>query len=641
MKRFTSLILCLLVTVSAFSAYASGIDMDTKNVVVRGTAPGEGTVTILIKDTSGKIAYINETDLSDNEYFAKFKLPIDNPSAYTLSVKAGTEDVTKGVLEAAVASDDKFECLISLTGSEANKYFTVGDILKLETTVTNLYADEEIYNIYLAFYDEQGKLISAKKGADISVDYGEDGSKQTAEYVPDIEVPQNTAEVKVFAWTKGDMTPLGVARVQKPDDNLYQNGDIVVNAGDSITHGGIYTYVIEHYYQTRYPDRKIQFFNKGINGQTAGNIYNRLDWDIFAEGTNRMTLMVGFNDLYEYFASDTTEAKQTQGINTCIANYKKIIDECKKNNVEICLVTPVMADGYAPLVGNEDEAAKLRNVNAGLTRLSTELKALADEEGIDLYDINTHTNAVTEAGREKGMTQVIAVSDGIHPSDTGSYVLGYLFLKEQGAGNTVASVSIDGEEVIAENASVSGLTVSENGVSFTYSPKALPMAVSSRYSEAEELVPDLTADLNNETLIVKNLEEGTYTLMLDGTNAGTYTADNFAQGVNIAVLDANPNQVISKTAYNKIMQKDSETDKLRTIAKTEYFAIAGGYDVSTDEGYAAFMDRYGSSVYGGYFRNYKTYKDDEYGIKQRVKLYTEKAAALCVPASYSVSISKN
>ncbi len=630
LKRKITMLMSFALALAVNTAGAADMDSATKNVVVHGKAD-EGTVSIILRDTaSGEVAYIAEADVTDGEYFTKFKFPVQNAGDYTLSVKAGSADVTSGVLTASVHSS-KFEGKVSLFGTGTNQYFTQGDTVRLKSELKNLYADEEIYNLYLACYDNAGKLIEVTKSDDIAVGYGYDGEVQSGTF-EDITVPQNTSFVKVFSWNE-EQTPLVKAKELSSGEKMYQDGDIVSFAGDSITDIGLYPYFIEHYYQTRYPERTIEFYNKGISGQTAGDVYNRLDWDIYSEGTDRMTLMIGINDIY--YKCGTAEEDAT--INSCLANYRKVIEKCRQNDVEITLVTPPLYDTNAEL---STDAGQGEALNEGLTKLSNGIKSLAAEYEIAVYDINTMSNDITDYGNSIGQSTVIMSSDRVHPTDTGYTILGYCYLKQMGADANVASVTIDGENIQQDNCVVSDVVSGENSVSFTYAPKSSPIAVNTNYNNAEKFVPTLTDDLNKEMITVKGLAEGTYTVTLDGTALnGVYTASDLAEGINIAKLSANPNQARSKQAYEKLMSKDDVVDKLRKIALTK--AYSTGYDIDTDEGYAAFLAANASHGYIAAFKGYKGYKAKEAERKAEVEQYTQEAAELSKPVSYTISIAAN
>lgn len=112
---FIGMILSLLS--SAATSMAVDIDTDTRNVIISGKAAAkQSTATIIIKNkTNGDIAYIAEANVIDGRYYTKFKLPIDNPSDYTVSINSGGEDITKDILS-AVYHSSKFENVLSFSG---------------------------------------------------------------------------------------------------------------------------------------------------------------------------------------------------------------------------------------------------------------------------------------------------------------------------------------------------------------------------------------------------------------------------------------------------------------------------------------------------------------------------------------------
>ncbi|MCA9168415.1 MAG: hypothetical protein KDB23_12135, partial [Planctomycetales bacterium] len=57
------------------------------------------------------------------------------------------------------------------------------------------------------------------------------------------------------------------AESPKPVTSIdLQDGDAFVFLGDSITHQCLYTQYVEDYFYTRYPERRIHFYNSGVSG---------------------------------------------------------------------------------------------------------------------------------------------------------------------------------------------------------------------------------------------------------------------------------------------------------------------------------------------------------------------------------------
>ena len=76
----------------------------------------------------------------------------------------------------------------------------------------------------------------------------------------------------------------------------FEEGERVVFVGNSITHGGHYHSFIWLYYMTRFPDKPITIMNAGIGGESAWDMKDRLDYDVFNRKPTYVTLTFGMND---------------------------------------------------------------------------------------------------------------------------------------------------------------------------------------------------------------------------------------------------------------------------------------------------------------------------------------------------------
>src|SRR5690554_3154150 len=82
----------------------------------------------------------------------------------------------------------------------------------------------------------------------------------------------------------------------------FREGERVVFLGNSITDGGRYHSFIWLYYMTRFPNRNLRVLNAGIGGDTALNMYKRLDGDVFSRNPTMLVVTFGMNDsgYFEY-----------------------------------------------------------------------------------------------------------------------------------------------------------------------------------------------------------------------------------------------------------------------------------------------------------------------------------------------------
>ena len=216
-------------------------------------------------------------------------------------------------------------------------------------------------------------------------------------------------------------------------------------------------------------------------------------------------------------------------------------------------------------------------------------------------------------------------------------------------GNRLFMCRVDaGSAANAENAVVENLVASENGVTYTYNPKALPWTANDAYNKADGRYVDLTNDLNREIIKVTGLADGTYTLKMDGMTVGTYTNVQLAEGVNIAIEANNPGQIQSKEVDKINELKHEYTAKMRGYALAKEGLInAGAIDRVTGEiinktKYDATIKKsVNDKVYCyQYYADYETY-DKQYPmwVEESAKLTTQMRKA-AMPKSHKVEIIK-
>lgn len=445
------------------------------------------------------------------------------------------------------------------------------------------------YKAIAAGYDKAGRLMGAVE----SPLYSTDAFNQADTQEIDLELRAEGIEtVKAFVWAE-DMTPLAAA---EESDEF-----VVAFVGDSITHRQNYTRAIETFYMTRYPNRTISFVNKGINGDNFGGANNRFDWDILNrewdalngeywsdnQKPDAMTVMLGMNDLgaWESWTDPDPSSPDNKEfrLNSYLQNAETFIQKVLAEGIELTIITPQPVDDYAVLEedgqGNAVDIDVKAGRNQGLQQASDGLKQLGEEYGIPVIDMYEETVRFIETVREANPTLESVLADRndiVHPTYNGGFVMGCIFAKDANDAQSVQYVSnvvIDAAQNSLEqtyNASVTGLDAAKGAVSYQYLAKAIPMPVSDSYQHAEQVFGlPVTETINNETIQVKGLQAGTYSLTMDGTLLGTYTADEFAAGVNIAALSANPGQIQAQKAYALLNEKAERELRYRYIAEMD------------------------------------------------------------------------
>jgi hypothetical protein len=126
----------------------------------------------------------------------------------------------------------------------------------------------------------------------------------------------------------------------------------------------------------------------------------------------------------------------------------------------------------------------------------------------------------------------------VHPSPAGHLLLAEALLKAWNAPALVAGVEIDSarkEAIRQRNTHVAEIRAAK-GLSWTQTDEALPMPLDRRDPLVTLVLKssDFMEALNQEPLAVRGLAAGRYTLKIDGDPAGTFTAEQLSQGINLA-----------------------------------------------------------------------------------------------------------
>lgn len=325
----------------------------------------------------------------------------------------------------------------------------------------------------------------------------------------------------------------GCAAAQTPF--YLKAGDTVVFYGDSITDQRLYTTFAETFVVTRFPVMPVRFVHSGwggdrVSGGAGGPIDVRLKRDVYAYHPSVITIMLGMNDgRYRPFEEGIFREYAT--------GYEHIIHSLRSElpGIRITAIRPSPYDDVTQAPGFEG------GYNAVLVRFGDYLKELAGKENLTVADLNAPIVAALQ--RAKAADAQLAkriLPDRVHPGPGGHLLMAGELLKAWGAPAIVTAVDIDTEHRVVEravNTEVSNLTP---GIiwKWTQFDRALPMPVDMKDKVMALAVgsSDFVQKLNQETLRVSGLAAGRYALTIDQEPAGTFTNDQLANGINLAVL---------------------------------------------------------------------------------------------------------
>jgi len=324
------------------------------------------------------------------------------------------------------------------------------------------------------------------------------------------------------------------ARAQPAPAFPLRDGDRVVFYGDSITQDGAYGRLVEEYARTRFPQLNLKFYNAGVGGDRvdgggAGKIGVRLERDVVALHPTVVTIMLGMND-------GSYRGPDHEIRDRFATGYRAIVDQLERElpGVRIYLILP------SPFDDISRPPDFLPGYDHVLRQLGESVAAIASDHHLPTIDFGTPLN--------DGLTQVMAADpalarmllpDRVHPSPAGHLVLGAALLRAWHAPGLVSRVEIDGRRhtvVASEQATVTDLKAEALNLSWQEVEQALPLPLN--FADATVALAELAKagldDLDREDLTVTGLPEGRYALRIDDSLAGTFTAAQLGQGINLA-----------------------------------------------------------------------------------------------------------
>ncbi|MDQ6708023.1 MAG: SGNH/GDSL hydrolase family protein [Acidobacteriota bacterium] len=355
---------------------------------------------------------------------------------------------------------------------------------------------------------------------------------------------------------------LSVAALCFGQDGFYlKTGDRVVFYGDSITDQRLYTTFTETYVLTRFPELRVAFIHSGwggdrVTGGGGGPVDVRLQRDVLAYRPTVMTIMLGMND-GGYRAFDT------KLFDTFSTGYQHIVDTVRSTlpDIRITAIEPSPFDDVTRPPKFEG------GYNAVLLRYSEFIKQLAQRDKLTVADLNTPVVLMLAKATQSDpeLAQKI-LPDRVHPGPAGHLIMAEALLKAWNAPPIVTSVEIDaqGSGKIAAHANTEISDLKQGGtLSWTQLDRALPMPVDMKDATVALAIhsSDFMDALDKETLKVANLPGAKYSLKIDGMDAGAFTKEEWARGINLATL---PTPMMQQAASVHVLtQKRSNVHNAR------------------------------------------------------------------------------
>lgn len=323
----------------------------------------------------------------------------------------------------------------------------------------------------------------------------------------------------------------------------FKKGDKVIFLGNSITDSGHYHSYIWLFYMTRFPNMPITIVNAGVGGDTAAEMFKRLDYDVLSKNPTVIVNTFGMNDSgYQGFNTPDSIEFRNQKFEECVKNFGLIEEKLKLHpKIDVILL------GSSPY----DETAKIQNStpfkgkNRAMQRIVEFQKNVATKNKWGFVDFNKPLTMLNELMQQKDSTFSLSGLDRIHPGNDGHMTMAYFFIKEQGLDKyPVADFEIDANtrKVIKfENCNISKIKGDNHSISFEYLSKSLPFPMDNELkywsstgtqADVDKYLP-FTNEMNKEILKISGLS-GNYQLYIDEILIGEWNAQSFTDGINLA-----------------------------------------------------------------------------------------------------------
>jgi lysophospholipase L1-like esterase len=280
---------------------------------------------------------------------------------------------------------------------------------------------------------------------------------------------------------------------------------------------------------------KVTFVHSGVGGDRvsgggAGPIDVRLPRDVVAYKPTVVTIMLGMND-------GSYRAFDQKIFDTYAAGFRHIVQSLKEALPAI-RITAIEPSPY-------DDVTRPPTFEGGynkvLVRYGEFVRDLGRDQKFEVADLNGPVVAALEkAGKLDPEMAKKLIPDRVHPAPAGHLLMAEALLKTWQAPAIVTSVEIDAAEPAIAHAANTQVTDLAAGprISWMQTDEALPMPIDTKDDVMALALraSDFVEAMDQQPLRVTGLTAARYTLKIDDEPVGTFTKEEWAKSVNLAIL---------------------------------------------------------------------------------------------------------
>ncbi len=319
--------------------------------------------------------------------------------------------------------------------------------------------------------------------------------------------------------------PALLLRAAESDPIRIRDSETVVFYGDSITEQNLYTAYLETFLISRFPRKKIKFFNFGWGGDTAAGGLKRFARDAAPVRPTLVFVNYGMNDGgYRAFDPEVLRAY--------IDAERRLAAEIRGIGAREVLFTATPVD--------EDIRGDKGEYNNTLSRLGKGIGELGNELNLPVIDLFQPMLGILRSVNARA-PKLSLIPDAVHPNAAGHLLMAYTALRRIDAPRVAGEINISGGKLVkADGAAVEHFFSDDGGLTeFDLALPFLPFYVPTEARPALTLVP-FEEELNRFRLRMETNGDQPWNMSVDGVTVGSFTVAQLRNGIDMALLEKAP-----------------------------------------------------------------------------------------------------
>ena len=194
--------------------------------------------------------------------------------------------------------------------------------------------------------------------------------------------------------------------------NLRESERIVF-FGDSLTAGGAgpvgWVTLVSEALKKKHPQKKLEFINAGISGDTIQDLLDRFEEDILGENPTLIVLYIGINDIWRNSSSETFQK-----------DFKELLEKIASTDSRLLVCT-------VSVIG--ENITGEREVDVRLDKAAEIQRQLASEKNIPICDLRKAFVDYLKFNNKTNRSYGILTNDEVHLNQEGQRLVSESVLK--------------------------------------------------------------------------------------------------------------------------------------------------------------------------------------------------------------------